>query len=255
MAPTSLFLRGATLAALIVLALVALALVIAWELGGTAQGATITVSKTADSDDGICDDDCSLREAIAAAASGGTIIVPGGAYTLQPEGGELVIDKDLTLIGVGAEETIIQAGEERQTFNFRVLRITAGEVTISQVTLRHGSTSGGGGGILLEAGELVLTNSTVTRNGGSETGGISNKGELTLINSTVSENGSFAGTGGISSSGTLTLSSSTVTGNVSNNGPGGIVNGGMLTLSPNPPKGTDGRREESGRGVRELQGK
>ena len=26
-------------------------------------------------------------------------------------------------------------------------------------------------------------------------------------------------------------------------------------LSPNPPKDTDGRREESGRGVRELQGK
>ena len=28
-----------------------------------------------------------------------------------------------------------------------------------------------------------------------------------------------------------------------------------LTLSPNPPKDTDGRREENGRGVRELQGK
>ena len=26
-------------------------------------------------------------------------------------------------------------------------------------------------------------------------------------------------------------------------------------FSPNPPKDTDGRREESGRGVRELQGK
>ena len=30
---------------------------------------------------------------------------------------------------------------------------------------------------------------------------------------------------------------------------------GRLVLSPNPPKDTDGRREESGRGVRELQGK
>ena len=28
-----------------------------------------------------------------------------------------------------------------------------------------------------------------------------------------------------------------------------------LSVSPNPPKDTDGRREESGRGVRELQGK
>ena len=29
----------------------------------------------------------------------------------------------------------------------------------------------------------------------------------------------------------------------------------QLAFSPNPPKDTDGRREESGRGVRELQGK
>ena len=29
----------------------------------------------------------------------------------------------------------------------------------------------------------------------------------------------------------------------------------MMMLSPNPPKDTDGRREESGRGMRELQGK
>ena len=28
-----------------------------------------------------------------------------------------------------------------------------------------------------------------------------------------------------------------------------------VSLTPNPPKDTDGRREESGRGVRELQGK
>ena len=28
-----------------------------------------------------------------------------------------------------------------------------------------------------------------------------------------------------------------------------------VSLNPNPPKDTDGRREESGRGVRELQGK
>ena len=29
----------------------------------------------------------------------------------------------------------------------------------------------------------------------------------------------------------------------------------LFGLNPNPPKDTDGRREESGRGVRELQGK
>ena len=34
-----------------------------------------------------------------------------------------------------------------------------------------------------------------------------------------------------------------------------IANFDRVPLSPNPPKDTDGRREESGRGVRELQGK
>ncbi len=34
-----------------------------------------------------------------------------------------------------------------------------------------------------------------------------------------------------------------------------IPTGYVAILNPNPPKDTDGRREESGRGVRELQGK
>lgn len=36
-----------------------------------AQAATLTVTKTADTSDGVCDADCSLREAIAAAAISG----------------------------------------------------------------------------------------------------------------------------------------------------------------------------------------
>ena len=39
-------------------------------------------------------------------------------------------------------------------------------------------------------------------------------------------------------------------------GPGGLwTRLGEPSISPNPPKDTDGRREESGRGMRELQGK
>ena len=34
-----------------------------------------------------------------------------------------------------------------------------------------------------------------------------------------------------------------------------LLSSDYVPLSPNPPKDTDGRREESGRGVRELQGK
>ena len=39
-----------------------------------ASAATLVVTKTADTNDGICDTDCSLREAVTAAAVGDTIV-------------------------------------------------------------------------------------------------------------------------------------------------------------------------------------
>ena len=55
-------------------------------LGGvlpSAQAATsLAVTKTDDTDDGVCDADCSLREAIDVAVSGDVIGIPAGTYTL-----------------------------------------------------------------------------------------------------------------------------------------------------------------------------
>ncbi|MDP6452022.1 MAG: CSLREA domain-containing protein, partial [SAR202 cluster bacterium] len=51
-----------------------------WE--GVAEGATLTVTTNVDSNDGTCDTNCSLREAIAAAASGDTVSIPADTYTL-----------------------------------------------------------------------------------------------------------------------------------------------------------------------------
>ena len=75
---------------------------------GTAVGATLTVTKTEDTNDGVCDVDCSLREAIAAAVAGDTIDLPAVTYTLSL-GAQLTIDVDLTLAGAGSGDTIIQA--------------------------------------------------------------------------------------------------------------------------------------------------
>ena len=82
---------------------------------------TLTVTKTADTFDGTCDADCSLREATVTAGQGATIRIPAGTYTLEIL--ELTIYKDLTLIGAGPQQTIIQAASSPETANHGVFDI------------------------------------------------------------------------------------------------------------------------------------
>ena len=109
----------------------------------------LTVSRTGDGNDLVCNADCSLREAIGAISSGGTIKVPAGTYSLTL-GSELVIEKDLILMGAASGDTIIQAATGRGEADFRVFNITTGNVSVSGVTIRNGYTKEriGGGGIL-----------------------------------------------------------------------------------------------------------
>ena len=61
--------------------------------------------------------ECCLREQVESAQPGDTINIAAGTYTMT--GGELVIDKDLTLVGAGAEVTIIQAVAPRNSLSTR----------------------------------------------------------------------------------------------------------------------------------------
>lgn len=198
---------------------------------------TLTVTKTADTDETTCNVDCSLREAIAKAEPGDTIVIAAGTYTLTL-GRELRIDKDLTLTGAGAKATIIEATTAMLSpgsgvSGFRVLTITRGNVSISGVTIRNGKSTGESAGIS-NAGTLNLTNSIITKNWANSTGssgGIFNSGSLALTNSTVTENKSSGPGGGIGNSGTMTITNSTISGNIAfNGGGGGIYNTRMLTL-------------------------
>ena len=205
-----------------------------WVWAGTAQGASIDVTKTDDTNDGVCDADCSLREAITAASSGDTINISIGEYTLTL-GTELVIAVDLTLNGAGSGDTIIQAAISSADATSRVFNITSGTVAISGVAVQNGHTTADGGGIL-NSGTLTLTNSIVSSSSAQDSGGgISNDGTLTLTN--TSTMGSRAGDdgGGIHNTGTLTMTGSTVRVNVAQDtggigGGGGIYNDGTLTL-------------------------
>ena len=99
---------------------------------------TIVVTKPDDTVGDCLPQDCSLREAIAAANPGDTVQIPASTYTLSLSLGQLDISKDLTLDGAGLGDTMIEATTQPNVANFRVINIRSGGVTISGVTIRHG---------------------------------------------------------------------------------------------------------------------
>ena len=192
--------------------------------------------KTGDSDGTCIATDCSLREAIKAAASGDTIAVPEGIYTLTL-GSELTIKVNLTLNGAGSGDTIIQAAASSGDATHRVFTVQSGNtVSISGVTVRHRRAIGGGGGGILNNGDLTLTDSAV--NGSTavngQGGGIFNYlGTLTVENSVVKENSSMGvwpqyGGGIANWGGSLTVIRSLVSRNRAKRDVGSNVRGGGI---------------------------
>ena len=211
------------------------AVMMAWTT--TALAASFTVTKTADTNDGACNADCSLREAISAAnANPGadSITVPAGNYVLTLLGsgedfaatGDLDIRGGVTLTGAGAATTIID-GNGTSVAPDRVLHIISGSVSISAITIQNGNSGDFGGGIFAFSGPLTLTNSMLTGNSASNGGGIFNSTTTTLTNSTLSGNSAGSGNGGgiYSLSGTVALTNSTLSGNSAPSGTGGGIYG------------------------------
>jgi CSLREA domain-containing protein len=223
------------------------ALLLAWVFSLDAAHAAITtkftVTKFSDGNDGACDADCSLREAIIAAnaaAGPDTIILPAGTYSLTISGfedgaaaGDLDLTDDLTLHGAGTNVTVIDA----RGLGDRVLHVLSSTVTISGVAVTDGQTDFSGAGILNTGGSLALVNSLVSHNvtNSGEGGGVYNTGVLTLTNSRLSHNstgGGFGSGGGIYNVGRLTLIASIVEHSsvFEASGGGGIYNVGLLTM-------------------------
>ena len=135
--------------------------------------------------------------------------------------GDLDITDDLEIIGMGADETAINAnGQDRvidvrngATLSMRGVALTGGKpadtadsyggglrnvdgtVTLINVSI-NANQSLGGGGIANRGGSMTIIASSITGNdaGGGGGGGILNEAELTLENVTIS--GNRAGTGG-----------------------------------------------------------
>jgi CSLREA domain-containing protein len=190
-----------------------------------------TVTKIADTNDGVCNADCSLREAIAVASAGDNVTFSplfNAPQTITLSLGDLGVNKNLSINGPGARLLTISGNNLA-----RVFTITGGseEVTMSGLTVANGNsgTSNGGGIFVGANNKLTLTSAVVRNNLGANGGGIAvGGGSLIVVNSLVSNNvadGEGSGGGGISSFGFLVVVNSTISGNnklnVSGNG-GGI---------------------------------
>jgi len=184
----------------------------------------------------------SVQTAINNAASGATITLCPGRF------GPIVINKNLTLVGVGvssnpANDTNLDAGG-----NGTVVTVAAG-VTATQEKVRiTGGNAASGGGIDND-GDLTLTECEVTGNTATAFGGgINNKLNHVLIlnESFVAENEAVRG-GGIENNGNLTLSNSSVDKNTASTDGGGIVNRNVATL--NDSRVTDNDAGDNGGGI------
>ena len=225
------------------------------------QGVSFTVTKFTDSNDGICDADCSLREAIAAAnlrPSPDQIQLESGTYLLtiptlrDSENdsvdeddnaiGDLDIADDLVLVGKGAAATIIDGNQ-----GDRVLEVlSTAKVTVEDLTIRNGLMSEMGGG-LSNSGTLLLNRVHLVDNRAASAfrighgGGLFNDGILMVINSLLANNhaaggeASYGEGGAIRNDGVMTITQSTIQNNsVSDDNDygigGGIVNQGTLQI-------------------------
>jgi len=170
---------------------------------------SVTVTNNNDSGSG------SLRDAIANVDVGGTIdfdpMLIGQTITLT--GGELLIDKNLTIQGPTGALTI--SGNNAS----RIFNVSAGvNFTFSNLTISGGQAGSGSGGGISNLGNLTILNSTLTGNSATSNGGaiLTEGGVVRIINSTISGNNAGSGVGGgLFNGGTsqTTITNSTITNN------------------------------------------
>ncbi len=235
--------------------------------------ATFTVSKIADTNDGVCDADCSFREAITAAvnAAGDDIVafngtVFGSSQTIVLSLGEIIINASgtLTINGPGADLVTIDGN-----FASRILTVNLATVTINGMTFTKGNgvstiSTGRAGAIYNAGGTTVINNSVITGNTAANGGGLNNSSagtpavpaNLTINNSIVSNNTASGSGGGMQnfSTSTVTINNSLFMGNISNGttgGGGGQFNGGVIitnsTFANNSaPSGAGGGMQSNG---------
>ena len=162
---------------------------------------------------------------------------PPSAYgTIDLTGGPLQVATSVNIKGPGAKKLTVSGGGQSTVFDVQN-GVTA---TISGLTVTDGvSTTGSGGGGIVNLGNLTLSGDTITGNSAvphsappvGDGGGVLTEGPLTVVNSTISGNSAFSG-GGINSVGApVTVTGSTISANSASCGGGIATSTGSLTVT------------------------
>jgi hypothetical protein len=207
----------------------------------------LQVTTTADSGVG------SLRDTIVSAAPGDTITFSSTliGQTITLTSGHLVIDKDLTVTGLGAALLTVSGNRTSRIFDIA----SGATVTIAHLSVVNGKPQSSdpfldpptGGGIR-NAGTLTIANCIIANNEASYGGGIDSNinstggnrsSALTLTNTTVRDNKAGTSGGGLSSvassydggrsTATVQIANSTFSGNSAQYAFGGAILGGTAT--------------------------
>jgi predicted outer membrane repeat protein len=202
-------------------------------LEGRECPSTLTVTSAADSGAG------SLRAEIGKAHNGDTVVFAPSlsGRTINLTSGELLIQKNVTIQGLGASQLTVSAGGHSRVFEVAAKYGFA----MSGLTISGGYVSGLFGAGIDNHGTLTTSDCTFSGNVADGGGAIANDATMTVNGCTFtgnSDGGSWLGQGGaILNYGTATVTSSTFTGNSAFDG-GAIYNemlggvySGKITIS------------------------
>ncbi|WP_234567720.1 BspA family leucine-rich repeat surface protein [Rhodohalobacter sp. 614A] len=164
-----------------------------------------------------------ITHAIDESDSGDIIRLSVGTFTES-----FVVDKDITIQGVGSESTIIQAHADAGSASDRVIAIEnpATDVEIEGVTIQHGNTPYYGGGVRNRSGgDVTLSDVIFLENSAGLTGGGFQSEDGTILLTNVSFIDNSAGYGGgvyLDSNDSMQFTNVSFSGNEANTGGGGM---------------------------------
>jgi hypothetical protein len=203
------------------------------------NGRSLIVTKKPNSNDNVCDLDCSLREAVAAAAADPGVETitfhPSVFGTLDLGGSEIVIENNnLNIVGypsLSAETLIISGGDASRLF-----RITNSTVSMNGLTLANGNgvsslNPGLGGAIFAELNSNLTLDRVIVRNNTADFFGALYllSGTHRIINSTINNNSATYCIAVANVGATLNMANTTLTANFDTNG--GTGAGALCNIS------------------------